>query len=243
MKKNILTIFILICSAFVFQNVNAKEIVYKNELGLELTEMEYQNILAIHGEDYLKTMSSSDFDKYKEYYSYPDLKIEKVNSNVEEFIMPLSEFYETNYKRLSVTNVTNSTPTTLVVVQLKWKQVPKVKSYDVIGVRLYNTSFSGSVSTYALINGIRVSPEATKKVSNGVGASIKLLSDSSSIEIQQSFTVNSGGIVYACYQHAIKNISLSDSQNFTISSVGLGKVFKFTNISLFDQMDGISIKI
>lgn len=243
MKKNILTISVLICSVFVFQNVKAKDIAYRNEAGLELTQTEYQNILAIHGKDYLKTMTKSDFDKYKEYYSYNDLKIEKVDSNENLSIMPLSEFYETNYKRLSVTNVTNSSPTTLVVVQLKWKQMPKVKSYDVIGVRLYNTSFSGSVSTYALINGSRINPSATKKTNNGVGASIKLSSNSSSIEIQQSFTANSGGTIFASYQHAVKSISLADSQNFTISSVGLGKVFKFANNSLFDQMDGISIKI
>ena len=42
--------------------------------------------------------------------------------------------------------------------------------------------------------------------------------------------------VYASYQHAVKNISLNDSMNYTFSYNGLGGVSLFNNSSLFDKM-------
>lgn len=45
--------------------------------------------------------------------------------------------------------------------------------------------------------------------------------------INQTFKVSKGGTVYASYQHAMRNIFLADSKNYTLSKAGYGEVFKF----------------
>lgn len=235
-------LFVLVFFRVLLTNVEAKEIIYVNKKGLEFKAHEYQNILTIHGEEYLENMNLEDFLKFREYYSASNLKIKKTELP-RSSIMPNSNFLDTNYKTLSIYNVTNYSSIPFIVINLEWKKIPKTKSYDVIGVRLWHTSFLSSVSTYASIDGVRVAPAKIKQKSNGVGVSIKLPSNSSSIFIQQSFTVNTGGTVYASYQHSKKSISLAHSQNFIISKGGLGKVFQFKNNTLFDQMEGISLKV
>lgn len=235
-------LFVLVFFRVLLINVEAKEIIYVNKKGLELKAQEYQNILTIHGEEYFDNMTLNDFLHYQEYYSASNLKIKKIELPT-NFVMPNSNFLDTNYKTLSIYNVTNHSSIPFIVINLEWKKIPNIKSYDVIGVRLWHTHFSSPVTTYALIDGIRVSPTKIKQKSNGIGVSIKLPSNSSSIFIQQSFTVNTGGTIYASYQHSKKNISLGDSQNFIISTGGLGKVFQFHNNTLFDQMDGIVLKV
>ena len=190
----------------------------------------------------LEILTQDMLNEYEDFYNDPNI-IVNTNSNIKNTISPYSSFLETNYKELKITSVTSQSTNKMIVVTVSWKAAPKVKSYDVIGFRLYNTSLKSSVITMTNVNGSSQSIAGYKEFSNGYGASIKLPSDSTSITVQQTFRVSSGGTVYASYQHAVKNISLSNSLDFSISSNGLGNVFMFNNNNLFDQMSGVSINI
>lgn len=71
-----------------------------------------------------------------------------------------------------------------------------------------------------------------KRINNGYGISIKFPTSSDQI----LFKTTSSGKVYASYQPTVKNISLNDSMNYSFSGQGLGGVFLFNNVSLFDKM-------
>lgn len=222
--------------------VNAKEYnFFVNANGVEMNETEYNNIIRIHGESFVNQITQKMFESNKEYYSNPDISIEIKESDTG--YRPYSTIFDTNYKTLKIATISSQTSSKLVVVTLSWKTMPKVKSYDVIGVRLVNTQFDGNITTLVSFDGSSSNIAGSKKFNNGYGASVKLKEDCSSIKLQQSFKASAGGTVYGSYQHAVRNISLSDSQNFTISSNGLGGVFKFNNNDLFDKMSGVYISI
>lgn len=233
---------LLISLLLISINVSAKETpYYTNHNGVEMNEIEYNNVLKINGSEALDNITQEMFDEYKEFYSYPNLKIETASNDNQ--IMPYSQTHETTYKKLKISTITSQTSSKMIVVRLEWKAVPNVKSYDVMGVRLYNTSFQSSISNLMLFDGNNKSISGSKQFLNGYGASIKIPSDCSTILLQQSFKVAPGGRVYASYQHAVKSISLADSTNFSISTNGLGSVFAFGNNNLFDKMAGVDIDI
>ncbi len=233
---------LLISLLLISINVSAKETpYYTNHNGVEMNEIEYNNVLKINGSEALDNITQEMFDEYKEFYSYPNLKIETASNDYQ--IMPYSQTHETTYKKLKISTITSQTSSKMIVVRLEWKAVPNVKSYDVMGVRLYNTSFQSSISNLMLFDGNNKSISGSKQFLNGYGASIKIPSDCSTILLQQSFKVAPGGRVYASYQHAVKSISLADSTNFSISTNGLGSVFAFGNNNLFDKMAGVDIDI
>ena len=84
-----------------------------------------------------------------------------------------------------------------------------------------------------------VSPSSTRTLSNGFGASIKLPSSGTNIVVSQTYSVYTGGTVYASYQHAKSTVTLSQSLDFTISGGGLGEVFYFSNSSIRSKYDGM----
>ena len=242
MKKVLL--FLVITTCFV-SSVGAaeKEEYYINQKGTVLSDIEYNNILKLNGKEMLENMDQETLEKYSEFYSDRVLEIEtKYVESPSEEIVPLASFYETNYKKLSLSTASSGT-NKIVVVTLKWKSMPKVRSYDILGVRLENTTFQSSIDTIALFDGTSNAISGSKQFTNGYGASIKLPSSCSSITIQQMFKVSTGGTVYASYQHSTRNITLSKSLDFTISSTGIGSVFNFGNNELFDQMTGVHLSV
>ena len=71
------------------------------------------------------------------------------------------------------------------------------------------------------------------------------LANGSNVVLNMDFEVNPGGTVYASYQHAVSNTSLSVSRDYTISSSGYGNVFLFGTAgrSIYDGMNGVSITL
>lgn len=224
-------------------NVNAETIYYTNKKGVNFTEIEYNNVLKINGIEVLENMSQELLDKYQEFYSYPDITIETATLDDYNGIMPFSQTHETPYKKLMIGTISSPATYKMVVVRLDWKAVPNVKSYDVMGIRLYNTTLASPVDNMMLFDGVEKAISGSKSFANGYGASIKLQNVSRSLILQQSFKVNPGGTVFASYQHAVRNISLSDSLNFTLSISGLGNVFNFGNDDLFDSMAGVNLDV
>ncbi len=66
-----------------------------------------------------------------------------------------------------------------------------------------------------------------------------------SITAVQYYTVSKAGSVYASYQHAISNISLTNSKKYTISRQGYGGVLLFDSSvnSYYDGMSGVNISL
>lgn len=130
----------------------------------------------------------------------------------------------------------------LITIQLKWLVTPKNKSYDVIGALLENTNFVGQAVTTFLDGNNITNSSNYKFYLNGYGTSI-YLSSSEKPNIIQYFNANNSGIVYASYQHSTSQISLNQSQNYSLSKNGYGGVFLFNNNikPYFDGMSGVSI--
>ena len=231
MKKYLLLTFVLFL--FFVSNVNAKENVYFTSTnGVEMTELEYNNIKAIHGEEILNSM---------DIYRSKNLEIKEISSN-DNNIMPFSNTHSTESKELLI-KTAETLGVKLVTIQIKWKKMPKVKSYDVFGFLAPNISYTEPKTKVNFYGTFTQLSSNVKQTSNGYGISVKLPTNCNQISMEISFKTTSSGTIYASYQHAVKNISLNDSMNYIFSYNGLGNVFSFNNILLFDKMGGVEMNI
>ena len=57
--------------------------------------------------------------------------------------------------------------------------------------------------------------------------------------------VNSNGVYYSSYQHAIQNVSLETSKSYTIGFGGYGGVFFFNGnaVGKYDSMAGVNVAL
>lgn len=236
--KKILLYFSLLMF-FCINSVFAKPIQTYN--GLEIEEEKYNTLVNIYGFNYIYFITEEEYNLIKN----NDLsKIEQVVYDDEplSLIRPFST-YSTSYKTISLTNNNN-----VITVKLKWKKNPKVRSYDVLGVRLQGLTLENIISfkQYYTENGTtKVSTNATlKRFNNGFGESF-LLSDKDNLECTVTFVVNGSGKIFATYQHATSSVSLNDSTNYTLSELGLGSVLLFNNGigEKYDRMAGVNINI
>lgn len=241
MKKDIILIFVL--SIFFINQVYAKEsIFFTNYNGVEMTEVEYNNIKKIHGEEYLNNMSFEIYNTYYDFYKTPNLEI-KESKNNNNLIEPFSTIHNTDYKELSIVITGYIHNEKMIVIKSNWKKAPKVRSYDVFGFYAPNMRFSSPITEVNYYGSNNQITSNIKKTNNGYGISLKLPTDSDKISMQISLKTTSSGRIYASYQHSVQSISLNDSMNYDFSTNGLGKVFLFNNPSLFDKMLGVDIQI
>ena len=185
-----------------------------------------------------------DLDDYNNFIN-SDIMNGDLDSNI-YYDIPLTRATSIEEANKTLKIVKSCSSNCFVSVTLTWKKFPTVKSYDVIGAYLDGTSLVNNPATSITTNGtITTTYKDIKKSNNGFGVSVKLPTYGTSMIINQSFRVNKGGTVYASYQHAIKNISLSNSQNYTFSRSGYGGVFKFSGTALttYDKMKGVSISL
>lgn len=113
-----------------------------------------------------------------------------------------------------------------------------------MGAYIENTSFVDTPRTLLVSNDSTTTIIDLKKTNNGIGSSFKLPSGSN-IKVNQTFRVNTGGHVYASYQHAISTSTLAKSKDYTFSYYEYGRVFQFSNNSknLYDAMNGVDIEV
>lgn len=167
-----------------------------------------------------------------------------------------SASYETTAKRLSLV-VVGGTTYSNVIVTATWKYIPTTRSYDVIGIRGYGLEFrDGSQigeqiyvldGTYTVIdyawNGTNI-----KRFDNGFGISMNIVnSDIDALQLTVECDVaelQSYPTVYGSYQHAVSDVSLANSQNYTLGGGGLGDVFiyPYSISQKYDGMSGLSIQ-
>ena len=171
-----------------------------------------------------------------------------------------NDFVETNYKRINL-DITygGSVSTKYVTLTNVWKTIPRVKSFDVLaiapGVASISFNFSGHRSGYQKWDGNTINygvDSGNWKIVNsstiwkkGLGLSQNLVDDTTT-SLENSITV-----VFLCgadpfpvrasYQHATSDVSLSQSQNYTLGTDGMGGLIKFASSvsSKYDNTPGL----
>lgn len=158
-------------------------------------------------------------------------------------ISPYSTIYKTDNKKININKNCDSTKC-IINITLEWINMPKIRSYDVLGARFEGTSLLNEPTTTLFLDGVKKNITMyTVKKSNGFGVSFKLPTGGSSLSITQRFEVSIGGTVYASYQHANKTSTLAKSKDYNISQYGYGGVFLFStsSSSYYDGMGGVYI--
>lgn len=234
----VLSILTVIFSVNVVYAEN-NDVYYTNKNGVNLTEREYEYVTALFDEHYAEIMSNDEYEA---------IQLMNVNENdyeivypEEDLIQPASTWHETASKRLAI-GKSCSGGVCQINIGNTWLKVPKVSSYDIIGAMLVGTTFASQtfITYFTNDSGTEycTSDEIVSAV-NGYGCSHKIGVSDTHYSFQ-TFSVYTGGTVFASYQHASKTISLANSKKYTFSLNGHGNVFLFSKASIRDTYDGMS---
>lgn len=144
-----------------------------------------------------------------------------------------------------------------VSLTFEWLSIPKCKSFDVIAFRInkpgvtLNAGNTKNVQGYQYYDGKTISypynSNNIKYLSNGLGVSMNIVdSTSKSLVCTFKVTIGTGSdslMVFGSYQHAVENVTLSQSQNYTLHTIGLGNVINFSDsvIKKYDATPGLEV--
>lgn len=214
---------------------------------------------------YIKTTDHYNF--LGEYVDSSNVELteeEALNDDSNNHVMPFSwkDSYSTSTKKLEMQVVTgNLASVKIVTLTNTWLSIPSMKKFDVIALRPGSSSYTikvnkNLISGYqkadsTLINydlesdNVKVSSSFTGK--GGIGISMNIL------DAVQSTLVNSMTVyintaadpfnIYGTYQHATSSTTEAESQNYTFSEEGYGKVLKFASSvkGKYDNMPGVDV--
>lgn len=269
MKNRVL--FIIFMFLVGFLNVNAKRID-------DLTNYEYERVSKYLNNDEIEIVSDELIDMFVEediiasknvivattYYRNvgqlpkalnTEIVAETYNSDIildarcsfaNDYIVECN----TDYKYLRLT-VSRSNGITTFHLYNQWLQMPKYKSFDLLGMRwtggFTRTSQSGNQYTNGNSGDIMyLSGNGNFKIgTSGVGLSQNLVDSATQIENELIVrgTCTTGGTIYASYQHAQANITLATSKKYNFSTSGMAGVFGFYDGvgSYYDNTPGLEI--
>lgn len=226
-----------------FKIVYAKSDYYENNFGVKFTKDEYNFISKMFYVGYQSTVTEEEYKMIFENYD-KESKIEKKTINNNEEINLLGNFHSTSSKSITISKSCDTT--CLISVVANWSKSPNVRSYDLIGAYLDDTTLTTTPVTKVINStGINMNGDI-KKEKAGFGVSIQLIKNGDDMRITQSFRVNNNGHIYASYQHAKKAITLTNSKKYTISRYGYGDVFLFDSLNIqnyYDGMEGVDIAL
>ena len=241
---------------------------------------DYNLLTNIYSDAYIQTMTNEDYENFKaknininnlvkseKYYKTVIDHLNNVVTNTEvtenEFnnynpnvqTLSVSNFVETQYKKLSLTLSDNHNGYGDIFVGLLWKMIPSTRSFDVIAVRYVGMTdvdgtqigrqIWGTNGNYTYVNygwnGTNINRQ-----DNGFGISMNITNDSTInylenyIESAVEFTGNFQW-AGASYQHATSNTTLAQSKSYTLAENGKNGVILFTgNIGeKYDNMPGV----
>ncbi len=170
--------------------------------------------------------------------------------------------WETSHKIIKIEyQVGGTTTDERVVVSNQWKNMPGHRSFDVIGMRVYPYVFQHRAieanQTYVLNGKSKteyITPSENYKVdTGGAMVAIELPSNKSITALSEKlivyghFNVSAFGAnqgINGSYQHATKDVTLSQATNITFSADGMGGVFKFNfnnATNWYDNTQGVHI--
>ena len=262
------------------QNISDDISYITNQNGVRISMTDYNLLTNIYSDAYIQTMTSEDYENFKaknininnlvkseKYYKTEIDHLNNVVTNTEvtenEFnnynpniqTLSVSNFVETQYKKLSLTLSDNHDGYGDIFVGLLWKMIPSTRSFDVIAVRYvgmtdvdgtqYGRQIWGTNGNYSYVeygwNGTNINRQ-----DNGFGISMNITNDSTInylenyIESAVEFTGNFQW-AGASYQHATSNTTLAQSKSYTLAENGKNGVILFTgNIGeKYDNMPGV----
>ncbi len=170
-------------------------------------------------------------------------------------------YVETSYKRLDM-YVYDEGGIYEADMFLKWKGVPKARSYDVFAMRgqgmaLVANSESGLQTYYKGSNSYKIDyPYNCANIlingTTGYGFSMNLVngSDITGYELYNSAffkkSITGTAKIFGTYQHATRDVTLAQSKSYSINANGLGGVIFFNDGTLesyYDDMNGVYVSI
>lgn len=180
-----------------------------------------------------------------------------IEENFNNGITTYGATHETSYKRITIIDNYINNNSHDVMVYTQWLVTPATKSFDVTAMRIDGgTVVEGTQDGTQLYwkdgayDWVNYSYNGTniRKTDNGFGISMNLVNGASYFETDISANVIStsqNAVAYGAYQHAVTDVTLDQSQSYTISHNGLGRVINFTNsvYNLYDGMAGVSISL
>ena len=262
------------------QNISDDISYITNQNGVRISMSDYNLLTNIYSDAYIQTMTNEDYENFKaknininnlvkseKYYKTEIDHLNNVVTNTEvtenEFnnynpnvqTLSVSNFVETQYKKLSLTLSDNHDGYGDIFVGLLWKMIPSTRSFDVIAVRYvgmtdvdgtqWGRQIWGTNGNYTYVNygwnGTNINRQ-----DNGFGISMNITNDSTInylenyIESAVEFTGNFQW-AGASYQHATSNTTLAQSKSYTLAENGKNGVILFTgNIGeKYDNMPGV----
>lgn len=250
MKKKIFGVMIITLSLCSIQSVKA-ETYYTNPNGIELTEFQYKTLVDMFSTEKVDELTETDYNvlhverMIEGQFDYVTREFESPEDYNPGGIVPYV-YHETPSKKLTMASSCYS-DYCFVSVYLGWKKVPAVTSYDVMGIRLTNSTLYDSTNTFvAKMDGnITTTYARAVRASNGLADVFKITSGIDYATMDARVTPSSNGVLYGSYQHAKKTISLANASNFTFSGTGYGSVFLWPSSirSSYDEMGGVWMKL
>lgn len=233
--------------------------IYDNEYIMNMSEEKYNKLKTLDFSDITTSTKYIETTYNQSLQLTTEREITEEEFNEFEAVSPLLDdgaaSYETTKKKL-VLSIVGGTTWNWAMVAATWKAIPSNRSYDLIGFYGYGFDFGsgtqigeqvyvldGNYTTISYAwNGTNI-----KRHSNGFGISMNVVnSDITYLQFIAECDVRANidhPTLYASYQHAQKNLSLADSQNYTLGGAGLGSVFVFPySISQkYDAMSGVHV--
>lgn len=262
------------------QNISDDISYITNQNGVRISMTDYNLLTNIYSDAYIQTMTSEDYENFKaknininnlvkseKYYKTEIDHLNNVVTNTEvtenEFnnynpniqTLSVSNFVETQYKKLSLTLSDNHNGYGDIFVGLLWKMIPSTRSFDVIAVRYvgmtdvdgtqWGRQIWGTNGNYTYVNygwnGTNINRQ-----DNGFGISMNITNDSTINYLENyigSAVEFTGNFQWAgaSYQHATSNTTLAQSKSYTLAEDGKNGVILFTgNIGeKYDNMPGV----
>ena len=266
LKKIIMTISILLVM-----------IISTNVKAANLTEEEYARLRNVFSDARISFMSNEDAARYlsydlehtnkvSKYYKVTEttngtitteVSKEEATEAAENNISTIATYHTTSYKNIEISTSQTGTNSYLIYVTNNWLITPRVKSYDVIAMRVDDATISSGTqsgvqfyTTNGVTDAVNYSYQGTNMVlsSNGFGISMNLVDAASGFtcEIEAIVTATTKwATVYGSYQHAMTAVTLAKSKSYTISHNGYGKVINFATAvqNDYDNMQGVSIEL
>ena len=252
-------------------------IISTNVKAANLTDEEYARLRNLFSDARISIMSDEEATQYlsydlehvnkvSKYYKVTEttngtitteVSKEEATTAAENNISTMATYHTTSYKNIEISTMKLNTNVYYVNLTNEWLITPKVKSYDVIAMRVDDATInSGSQrgTQFYIANGvsdtIEYSYNGTNMVlsSNGFGISMNLVDAASSFTCDIDATVTATSqwaTVYGSYQHAMTAVTLDKSKSYTISHNGYGKVINFATAvqNDYDNMQGVSISL
>lgn len=266
LKKIIMTISILLVM-----------IISTNVKAANLTDEEYARLRNVFSDTRISFMSDEDAARYlsydlehsnkvSKYYKVTEttngtitteVSKEEATTAAENNISTRATYHTTSYKNIEISTTQTGTNNYLIYVTNNWLITPRVKSYDVMAMRVDDATISSGTqsgvqfyTTNGITDAVNYSYQGTNMVlsSNGFGISMNLVDAASGFtcEIEAIVTATSQwATVYGSYQHAMTAVTLAQSKSYTISHNGYGKVINFATAvqNDYDNMRGVSIEL